>query len=380
MKHLLFGSTALVAIGLLAPAAQAADGIALHIGGRYMGAAGIVPSEDFSASSDIDNNDVRDYVFKQDVRVYFEGESTLDNGLQVGARVDLRGQTDTEDQIRDVYAYFSGGFGEVRFGDTAEAYTQMCYLVPSASGIFGADSPNFNFSNAGIAGAGATNGTCYGIDSNSTKVVYFSPSFGGFQFAASFTPDNTEDTRNTVNGAATRLRNDPGQNSENLGLAGTFKHDFNGVSLVAGGGTSMSFNKEANPDNVSDARSYNGYMQVGFSGFTLGASTELRDNFGDTSADQWVYGAGGTYNWDAWTVGLGWTHGDYEKVIGANGVGTAEGGFNADHDIISATASYALGPGIQIDGVVEYSDYHSRNAAGPDYQGVGAGLGTLITF
>jgi len=380
MKHLLFGSTALVAIGLLAPAAQAADGITLHIGGRYMGAAGIVPSEDFSASSDIDNNDVRDYVFKQDVRVYFEGESTLDNGLQVGARVDLRGQTDTEDQIRDVYAYFSGGFGEVRFGDTAEAYTQMCYLVPSASGIFGADSPNFNFSNAGIAGAGATNGTCYGIDSNSTKAVYFSPSFGGFQFAASFTPDNTEDTRNTVNGAATRLRNDPGQNSENLGLAGTFKHDFNGVSLVAGGGTSMSFNKEVNPDNVSDARSYNGYMQVGFSGFTLGASTELRDNFGDTSADQWVYGAGGTYNWDAWTVGLGWTHGDYEKVIGANGVGTAEGGFNADHDIISATASYALGPGIQIDGVVEYSDYHSRNAAGPDYQGVGAGLGTLITF
>ena len=38
------------------------------------------------------------------------------------------------------------------------------------------------------------------------------------------------------------------------------------------------------------------------------------------------------------------------------------------------------GPGIQVDGVVEYSDYHSRNAAGPDYQGVGAGLGTLITF
>jgi hypothetical protein len=38
MKHLLFGSTALVAIGLLAPAAQAADGITLHLGGRYMGA------------------------------------------------------------------------------------------------------------------------------------------------------------------------------------------------------------------------------------------------------------------------------------------------------------------------------------------------------
>ena len=380
MKHLLFGSTALVAIGLLVPAAQADDGVTLHIGGRYMGAAGVVPSEDFSSSSGVASSDVRNYVFKQDVRVYFEGESTLDNGLQVGARIDLRGQTDNDDQIRDVYAYFSGGFGEVRFGDTAEAYAQMCYLVPSASALFGADSPNFNFSNAGIAGFGATNGTCYGIDANSTKLVYFSPSFGGFQFAASFTPDNTEDTRNTVDGAATRFRNDLHQNSENLSLAGTFKQDFNNIHLVAGGGTSFSFNKEDNPNNVSDARSYNGYAQVGYGGFTFGASTELRDNFGDTSADQWVYGAGGTYNWDAWTVGLGWTHGDYDKVIGANGVGTAEGGFNANNDIISATASYALGPGIQVDGVLEYTDYHSRNAAGPDYEGIGAGLGTLISF
>ncbi|MGH6929928.1 MAG: hypothetical protein ACREEV_16545, partial [Dongiaceae bacterium] len=83
-----------------------------------------------------------------------------------------------------------------------------------------------------------------------------------------------------------------------------------------------------------------------------------------------------TYNWDAWTFGLGWTHGDYEGAIGENGVGP----FNADHDVYSATASYALGPGISLDGVVEYSDYGSRDAAGPDYQGLAAGLGTLISF
>ena len=33
-----------------------------------------------------------------------------------------------------------------------------------------------------------------------------------------------------------------------------------------------------------------------------------------------------------------------------------------------------------IDGVLEYSDYRSHDAAGPDYQGLAAGLGTLITF
>src|SRR5215470_3163067 len=93
--------------------------------------------------------------------------------------------------------------------------TSMSLSVASASQIFGADSPavyGFNFSNAGIAGYGATNGTCYGIDSYSTQVVYFSPDFSGFNFALSFTPDQTEDTRNTLSGAGTRFENNSGQN------------------------------------------------------------------------------------------------------------------------------------------------------------------------
>jgi len=83
---------------------------------------------------------------------------------------------------------------------------QLCYLVRALRPSFGADSPNFNFSNAGINGYGATNGTCYGVDDKSTKIVYFSPNFAGFSFAASFTPDGTEDTHNTFNGAGTRLK------------------------------------------------------------------------------------------------------------------------------------------------------------------------------
>ena len=376
MRTTLLGSTALVAVGIVAGNAAAGDGVKLEIGGRYMGAAGVVFGEDFSDSSAVREGNVRNYVFKQDVEVYFLGETTLDNGLTVGAQIVLEGQTESDDQIDKVYAYFSGGFGELRFGDLEEAYAQLCYLVPSASEIFGADSPNFNFSNAGIAGYGATNGTCYGLDDNSTKIVYFSPSFGGFQFAASFTPDNTEDTRNTLDGAGTRLKNDDEQNSENLSVAATFQHDFNDVSIAVGGGTTQSFLKEANPNNVDTARSYNGYAQVTYAGFTIGVATELRENFGDTSADQWVYGAGAKYEWDDWAVGFGWTHGDYEKVVGENGVGP----FNADHDVFSVTASHELAEGISVEGVVEYSDYRSRDAAGPDYQGIAIGLGTFISF
>src|SRR5580765_199444 len=213
MKRWLLGTSALAAVGLLAGEAAAADGVKLHIGGRYLAAAGGTIDEQSNIFGFEDRT--RDYVFQQDVEVYFLGETTLDNGLTVGARVELEGQT-SSDQIDAVYAYFSGGFGEIRFGDTGEAMAQLCYVAPTASGIFGADSPNFNFSNAGVAsngnlgigGYGATNGTCYGLDDKSTKIVYFSPNFAGFSFAASFTPDGTEDTRNTLNGFGTRSKID----------------------------------------------------------------------------------------------------------------------------------------------------------------------------
>jgi hypothetical protein len=359
-------STALAVTGLVAGSAVAADGVRLDFGGYYHAAAGVVPAEHFSASSAVGEGDLRDYVFKQKVDLNINGETTLDNGLTVGVSIWLRGQNNPADQIKKVYAYFSGDFGKLQFGDQDGALAAMCYLVPSASQIFGADSPavtGFNFSNAGIAGYAATNGTCYGIDSYSTQLVYFSPVLSGFQFGLSFTPDQTEDTRNTVAGAATRPDNDFGQNSENLSAAAVFTHDFNGVGLIVGGGYTQSFDKEFNPNNIDAASDTNGYVQVGYAGFTIGAATEYRQNFGTTGADQWVIGAGGTYSWDVWTIGLGWTRGDYEKAVGANGVGP----FNAVHDDIALTASYALQPGISLDGVVEYSDYRSNDAAGPDY-------------
>jgi len=385
MKKALLGTTALIAAGLAVGDAYAADGVKLSIGGRYMGAAGALFAEDADGYAE---SATRNYVFKQDVEVYFLGETVLDNGLTVGARVELEGQTQAADQIDAVYAYFSGGFGEIRFGDTGEAMAQLCYLVPSASAIFGADSPNFNFSNAGIAGYGATNGTCYGVDDKSTKIVYFSPNFAGFSFAASFTPDNTEDTHNTLGGAGTRFKNDTGQNSENFSVGANFTHDFNGINLIAGGGGTWSFDRENS--GTDERRDYNAYAQVGFSGFTIGGAFGYRQNRGGDGSDDMIYGAGITYNWDAWTVGLGWTHGRYEmaqpgEIATGGGAGTTvtlTSDIVDNYDVFALTASYALGPGIQVDGVLEYDNYDGNGEQGraADYSGFTVGLGTLINF
>ncbi len=86
--------------------------------------------------------------------------------------------------------------------------------------------------------------------------------------------------------------------------------------------------------------------------------------------------AAATYAWGDWSVGLGWTRGDYEKAVGENGVGP----FNATHDIIALTGSHALGSGVTLDGVAQYSDYDSSDPSGPDYEGFSIGIGTYISF
>jgi hypothetical protein len=392
MRISLLASSALVNVGLLIGVAQAADGVTLTIAGRYMGAAGVTLAEDIP-SPFVSEDDLRHYVFKQDVEVHFTGEATLDNGLVVGAHVELEGGT-SADQIDEVYAYFqSAAFGQLRFGDTPEALSQLCYLVPSAAGeVFGADSPFFSFSNAGISGYAGTNATCLGIDDKVTKLVYFTQPFTGFTFALSFAPDDTQDTRNTVDGAGTRFRNDLGQSSENLSVAANYERQLGSVNVVVGAGATWSFDREGTfpffdldgdqlPDpgeppcdaEVDERESYRGHLVLEYEGFTLGAAAayRLNSNACFDGAYGLVYGAGGTYAGDAWSIGLGWTRGEYDIGLGSD----------ADkHDIVALTARYELAPGIEIDAVVEYSRYDSGILPIFDYEGLAVAAGTLITF
>jgi len=378
MKHILLGTTALVAAGLMAGPAAAQEGVKLGLGGFYYGALGGNVDEDFDANG-FSDDDKNTWDFKQDVEVHFKGEATLDNGLTVGARVEIEGQQ-SDDQIDEVFAYFRGGFGEIRFGDDDDAYAQLCYLVPTASGAFGADSPFLNFSNAGIVGYGATNGTCYGLSDNSTKLIYFTPSFGGFQLAASFAPENTEDRRNTLGVFGTAPdNNDPGDPDQFRGsieniwsLAGTYATELNGFSVALGGGAA--FGKlESDPTGcpgADDPKFYNAYAQVGIAGWTIGAATEIRNNSFENNGDAWVYGVGATYGFEAWTVGLGWTRGEYEL----------DGDEEDTYDVIQFTAAYALGPGITVDAMVGWNDYKAESAGSDDYESIEAGIGFGIAF
>lgn len=365
MKHTLLGTTALMAAGLLIGGeASAADRIRLGLGGYYLGAAGVVFGEDNEAPN------LRSHVFKQDAEVHIKGETTLDNGITVGARIELEAQV-SSDQIDEIWAHFRGGFGEIRFGDDDDAYAQLCYIAPTAAGNFGADSPFFNFSNASAFGRGLinTNGTCFGLSGDATKIIYFSPSFGGFSFAASYAPDGMQDRRNLLAGAGTAPDNNGGQASEVWSVAATFVHDFNGFSLAAGGGYATG---EYEASAASDPEHWNAYAQVGFGGFTVGGAWTLRENTSNTTGlDAEIWAVGATYGIDAWTVGAGFSWGEYDNV----------GGDDDELKIYQVNANYALGPGIDLQAMVGYNDYDAGTLGGNvSYDGWEAGVGFSLGF
>ena len=138
MKKVLLGTTALLGAGLVASPAFAADGIKLGVGGFFKTAYMVNFDDDGEGERGNERN--TDGVFS-DAEIHFTGETTLDNGLTVGARVELEGEDnsgDGNDQIDEAWIYFAGGFGELRMGSDDDALANACIVPPGGTGNFSA--------------------------------------------------------------------------------------------------------------------------------------------------------------------------------------------------------------------------------------------------
>src|SRR4030095_4110021 len=90
MKKLLLGSTALVAGGLMAAPAMAADPIKIGLGGYYqffVNAGGIESLYALNGNS----IQYKGLSFYQEGEIYFNGQTKLDNGTTIGIQVELEG-------------------------------------------------------------------------------------------------------------------------------------------------------------------------------------------------------------------------------------------------------------------------------------------------
>jgi len=423
MKRLLHGTTALVMVSLLTSEGQAAGGLKLGITGFYRnsigGSFGNSPTTKFAGTgplaqgtgvttAGLGNFDRQNVSMRQEIRVNFTGETTLDNGITVGVLVGLNGESvlksGSTTQVERAYADFTGKFGQVRIGEADSALSQDCILDPgNVTSNFGVNSPYESFSDVGFAqqrnqttgvanvsnaGGGTLRngnpplggyfstfgvapmgsiGTCYGIDLKGNKIIYFSPDFGGFTFGVSYQPQ--ANSRFAGGGLAygTNVAAPVGGGGANLlSVAADYAHDFDGSKLTLGGGGEWAFTQYTPAGATAGGKPawYNAGIQVAIGHWAIGASGAYYRNYAHagyaaTNAasgdDGWVLTAGGSYTIDAWSFGLQGLYASYQQsgaVITGNPFANAS---NQDFWAVSLNGAYALGPGISLEGQLAYS-------------------------
>ncbi len=376
------GVAAGVAGGFATAPANAADGIKLSVGGFFRTAYMVVFDDDSEGEP---GNETNTDGFFSDSEIYFTGETTLDNGLTAGARIELEGETD-DDQIDEAWIFFSGGFGEVRIGSLDDALGSLCVFAPGGTYNFSAFSPN-----QWGANSLTSNSICFGVDdkADSEKIVYFSPVFAGFQIGLSYVPSSDKETH--VDGVGPHLgmpASIDGTSRHNVSLYGLYNYEGEDWYLQVGAGGSWEghVEKTSGPDR-DESEFYQTGILVGFGDFTVGASfnyfndddlfsATLED--GSVKADRWVLGVGATYNYDAWTFGLGYSINEAD----IKNEGAEDSDFKLQRTAL--TVNYDIGPGIALDGEIAYT---WQDVSGPDfdenadnYDAIEIGIGTAITF
>jgi predicted porin len=337
MKKLLLGSSALVAVGLTAGDALAQGYVGL--GGFWRNWAQFA---DYPGAARVNGSDPRSFWMTSNSEIFFRGETKLNNGLTFGFRVELEawsttgsGSLATADQIDETWGYVKGGWGEIRFGEEDDVRKLKAYS-PYIGGLLGADSPD------GVYALG-TNTSYFNLDNDAAKIMYFSPSFGGFSFGVSYAPDQTHGTRSFAGQGKTDCdgTQSRGCNGEAWSIAADYRGKFGDVTVGFDAGYSASNNE------ISTNRDLKAVRVDGFANFAaaweIGAYYGKGENGNGNGLDRRTWGLGLLYTMGNWQLGAIYQNGREERTLGNQTLNTYVLG-----------AAYNLGGGVQVLGSVNY--------------------------
>ncbi|MHA6770334.1 porin [Salipiger marinus] len=379
MKKVLLAGTALVATALIASPAQAE--LKLDLGGHFSGY-GVYVDEDEAAGTDYDN-----FVIRKNTEIHFTGETTLDNGLTVGVHVeqDIENQNDNDES----YAYFSGGWGRVNFGNEDGAAYLLQVAAPAADsnvdglrttiqgysfdfGTLDYDHAQFgNTPSANINGTVAAAAAVTSPDTSVDRFTYLTPKFNGFQAAASYAPraELAVGVLNTVS---------PSSYEDLWEVSARWDGEFEGVGLSFGAGYSTSDATVGLASGAGDAEAWNVGFNLGWNQFSFGGSWLDEENNPVTA-----FVVGGDVDTTTWVLGAAWDNGPYH--VGVSYLDrTDEIAATPDIDSYKTTigGGYQFGPGMTFRGAVAFGEASNATLLGAGEEGefTQVTLGTDIQF
>lgn len=433
MKKVLLGTSAVALASAFASSAHAVEW-EVKVGG-YM--------EQFAAWSSPDVDGFIDDEFngidsKQDSEVHFLPSITLDNGLQIGANIQLEGFTGG-DQIDESFLFVDGSFGRVLLGSENSAGYLMHYgapdvsflnvnsgsltaFVPFSGTVSGRTAlPGFEFETLTV-GADIFRGTLgatyieNGRNNDAQRFTYFTPRFAGFQLGASYARDPDQDTNAQQN---LDVQN---QNLNNIvDVGANYVNSFGGFDVAVSGRYGIAINdvsfSDVFPDDDNDFFEDDAFdenptiwsagLNLGLYGFTVGGSVSEQNNTScipdevamnpftnfDLCMDGTSYDAGIAYETGPWGISFTYFHGENvnnEAVLD---------GFQGQDETLQQyllALNYDLAKGVALGAYGAYVDFNEDigdvigvteggedvflNPAGDDVDGWVVGTGIKVSF
>jgi len=362
MKRLLLSSTALVAGGLLAAPAMAADPIKLGLGGYYTFFA-VAGNIEGSYALNGQSTQYKGLSFYQEGEIYFTGQTKLDNGTSIGVTVELEGWNPPVQgvvvstgsgaqnvnggtrQIDEAYIFAFGDWGRVELGSRDQATYRMYYGTPSpfnsfsAPGGFFQHNSNATYGNLVVlatnkAAAGISFFTIGGQVQDVNRINYFTPRFMGLQIGVGYAPKvnlaGAGPGQNTAGVCgftdATVQINCPTNDyswQDMFDIGANYLNKFGDITVALYGAFDYATFVPGFNGNVAQANMITGAnntnllqwtvgAQFGWNGFTVGGSYGY-DNAGlganyytGVDNDNRKYSAGIMYETGPWQLSAGW--------------------------------------------------------------------------
>lgn len=359
MKKLLLSGAALIA---MAAAPAQAEGLSLDVAGHFKGYA-VYNDQDEPAGTSYRSLD-----FRKETEVHFTGETTLDNGLTVGAHIELdvdRASNGTS-VVEESYAYFSGGWGRINFGEEDGAAYLLQVAAPSADANVDGIRQYITSFNPAVS-SGLTDALDYDMafTGYTNKFTYMTPVFNGFQAGFSYVPAISE--ADQAGTAPITVDNTAGYD-DGWELAARYEGAFEGVGVSFGGGYGA-YDREVQGAGQDDRRTWNAGLDLDWNMFGLGVAY-MDDNNGLDDADTDTMVIGADYQMGAYKLGLSYY--DREDEAGANGVAV-----DVDTTRWTGGVTYSYGPGMSFRGSLSYVE---QDGTGVENEGYEALVGTQINF
>ena len=341
MKRVLYGTTVLVTSVSYAGDEEMmeeemmAAPISVSVGGYYrIGLIGISADEDVG---------LRGHQINQNIELSVGGETTLDNGITAGVLVWLDAMHD-DSNISETSVYFSGAFGTLKAGSYESAAQLGTIWAPGGNGNFGIKSPYFAGDSRTTWGS-----LVNGEDEDSFKISYSSPSFNGISLSASYEPNDSHVSYGD------RSADDPDEVSEVMSIHLGFTQEVMGGSVSAGFGIEEGTNEMCSTN--CDASSMRGGLTISIDQISIGGAVLETESMTTERTDT--------------DVGIGWSQGPLGLGLQW---GSRDASDNSGFQVSAFNASYALGPGVEVNSSIASGSKDDDNSW-TEFM-----IGTTITF